>query len=46
MQCRDEVRKAKANLELKLVRDMKGKRKVLYKFSSSKRNIGKMWVCY
>ncbi|KAK4811175.1 hypothetical protein QYF61_019806 [Mycteria americana] len=36
--CRDEVRKAKAQLELNLARDVKGNKKGFYKYISSKRN--------
>lgn len=35
--CRDGVRKVKAHLELNLVRDVKGNKKELYKYISSKR---------
>ena len=38
--CRNEIRKAKAQLELQLVRDVKGN-KGLYKYISSKRRIRK-----
>lgn len=35
--CRDRVRKAKANLDLNLVRDVKGNRKAFYKCINSTR---------
>lgn len=34
--CKDEVRKAKANLELNLGRDVKGNKKGFYKYMNSK----------
>lgn len=34
--CRDEVRKAKASLELNLTRDVKGNQKEFYKCTNSK----------
>lgn len=37
--CRDMTRKAKAHLELNLAKDIKGKKKSLYKYISSKRKI-------
>ncbi|KGL78095.1 hypothetical protein N309_02912, partial [Tinamus guttatus] len=36
-ECRDAMRKAKARLELELVRDVRGNRKGFYKYISSKR---------
>lgn len=37
--CRDGIRKAKANLELSLVRDVKGNNNGFYKYISSKRKV-------
>lgn len=37
--CRDGVRKAKTHLELNLVRKVKDKREVFYKYKKSKRKM-------
>lgn len=37
--CRDRIRKAKANLELSLVKDVKGNNNGFYKYINSKRKV-------